>query len=535
MAFSYQIEIQRSRLGTIGHAHWHLVTVLSPSPGTSPSLPAPLSFEDYGVLVNESYFYRARWTLKDLSIGTDIIAVGQWTTPMMVTIRDNRAITLVGSVLDSELILGYEENNMSGIVTPSGAQSRLAFALQADYDTAAEGTHLAEYRSGGANANRMIAYSTALRDTPSQRIKGQVTDFEANGNVVIELTPEGTLPLLLTALFGAPTTTAYYADVTGSPTTWSSATTYAANAKVKRGSYYYTSVGNGNLNNKPECDAAGTYWTLVPDVTSGLTANFRCYKHVWKHLWDMNYISMHHYKGTTVESFVRGMATSLSIGVNRTAREVITGSVDLRFANQFIADDWENVVDSAAGYDTLPPWTASVGKVLINGVVGANFREFSGAVSRQISDKFILNGKLGPAGFSNSGSDTSGSMVAYFDDETHLQRFMGYSSAYTKPAGFTGDLIYADIQSVLEYNTPGSVDSPLEYGSKLVVRFPRALYGAVSQPIAGREQITQSITIEPCLDSTLGTDVVYEVWNRQARSSIIATGSAITVPCSAVE
>jgi hypothetical protein len=438
--------------------------------------------------------------------------------------------------LDSVFYSEYGEYDMasSGIVTPSGAKSKLALGLQTNWATAAVGTHIAEYRSGGAQANRINVYSQALRDTPSQKIKGQVSDFEATGSVVVELTPEGTLPLLLTALFGAPTTTTYYADITGTPTTWAVGTTYAEDAKVLRKGYYYTSVAGGNVGNDPACTDQ-IAWTPVPDVTSGITASLRSYRHVWKHKWDTKFVSMHQLKGSTVEAFVRGLVTGFNIGVSRGARDIITGSFDVRFANSFIAETFDDVIEPGAGYDTLPPWSASKGKVTVNGVVGGSFREFNAAVSRQITDRLVLNGKIGPDGFNNNGSDTSGSLNAYFDTEAMLYAFMGYASAYTKPAGFTGLLVYNDVVCSLAYDTPGSGGSPLNYDSKLVVRFPHCLFGSVSQPIAGREEIMQSITLEPCLDPTEDCDVIFEVWNRQANASILTAGSALTVPCSDVE
>jgi len=424
---------------------------------------------------------------------------------------------------------------MSGVITPSGAKSKLALGLQSAFGTHTKGTHIAEYRSGGLRAARANAYSQALRDTPSTRIKGQVTDFEASGSINLELTPEGIFPMVLTSLLGAPTSTTYYADVTGSPTTWAVGTTYAEDAKVLRNSYYYTSVANGNVGHDPACDAAGTYWTAVPDVTSGITANLRAYKHVWKHNWNQRYISSHQLKGSAIESFVDAIISSFSMSVSKGTRDVISASIDARACNAFIADEWTDVVESGAGADTLPPWSAVHGKILLNDISTSSFREFSFGVNRSLSDKQVLNGYLGPAGFNHGASETSGSLNAYFDSEDNLYSFMGHASAYTKPAGFTGDLVYQDVKLQLSYKTPGAGGSPLTYENKLEIHFPNCLFGAVEQPVNGREEIMQSIVLEPCYDTTEETDVIITLWNRQTNASILTSGATITPPCSAVQ
>lgn len=424
---------------------------------------------------------------------------------------------------------------MSGVITPSGAKSKLALGLQSAFGTHTKGTHIAEYRSGGLRAARANAYSQALRDTPSTRIKGQVTDFEASGSVNLELTPEGTMPLVLTSLLGAPTSTTYYADVTGSPTTWAVGTTYAEDAKVLRNSYYYTSVAGSNVGNDPACDPDGVYWTPVPDVTSGITANLRAYGHVWKHNWNQKYISSHQLKGTTIESFVDAIISSFSMSVSKGTRDVISASIDARACNAFIADAWDDVVESGAGADTLAPWTAVHGRVLVDDEVGASFREFSFGINRSLSDKQVLNGYLGPAGFNHGASEVSGSLNAYFDSEENLYAFMGHSSAYTKPAGFTGDLVYKSVKLILSYKTAGAGGSPLTYENKLEIHFPNCLFGAVEQPVNGREEIMQSIVLEPCYDTTEETDVIVTLYNRQTNASILTSGTTITPPCSAVQ
>lgn len=51
--------------------------------------------------------------------------------------------------------------------------------------------------------------------------------------------------------------------------TWSSATTYAKNAKVDHGSHYYNSLVNSNLNNNP--DTSPTFWEIIgPDNTHAM-------------------------------------------------------------------------------------------------------------------------------------------------------------------------------------------------------------------------------------------------------------------------
>lgn len=350
------------------------------------------------------------------------------------------------------------ENTMGQ--TPTGSKTLLGIGLQPDEDTAVKVTDIVEYRSGSINTGEEHVVSEALLDSPSPIHKIVNGDWKGQGSYLTEMTPQKASTKLLTSLFGAPAET----DVEGPPA-----------RKIKR----------------------------------------------WDHTFDRKYTTFVHKKDGTVNVYPFSVVESVQMRVQRGQREPLTATWGVRAGNHYIAATDTAVALDTATYDSLPPFAVARGRILIDDVAAAGFREFELNLNRNVIDEYCLTGKLGPAGFIDGTSGLDITLAAYFKDESHLAFFMGQASSPAKPYGFTGTINTVKIAIEFAYPNPSGYDSIFR------ITLPNCAFGALDIDVPGRDLLMQNIRIEPIYDGTEETDIFFEMESDELATAITTAGATI--------
>jgi hypothetical protein len=400
------IEIWRSTSGVSEAAFTLLATI--PDPGSG------FTYDDTSVTPGSLYIYRAR--RRDDSL-PEPCQYSDWTA-----LAFHRAP------------YPFKESNMScenDIVT--GVETELFVAVEACQGIPTKVDWLAEYRSGGLNRDLMRLFGRSLHNKPTMRRKVVAGRAVWEGQIVLEITPEGAFPRFALA--------------------------------------------------------------TLPVETTALSSPTR-YSHRFANKFGAKSITLIQRKGQSLFVYPGTMVSSLEVSFSKEQDDVLIGTFTIVALDEIVykldlVPTAPTLLGTAtASSDPLPPYSPVTGVATIGGVV-AGIKTITFTLNKNLGADNVFDGKRGARSHFERLADTSGSAsLNYTSDNVNLERDFGVSN----PSGAyaPGDTITS--APVLITFTPPNNGSG--FSNLLTFCFPQADVKS-AEPVEGENEVPENLTFTP--------------------------------------
>jgi len=446
------IEIWRSTSG-VSDGSFSLLTTLSDTG-------AGFSYDDAPVTYGSLYIYRAR-RRDDTKTGT-ACEYSAWSNLVFVRgpqpERNNpMAVNDILSGTDTELWVGVE--GAEGIPTKAAWK--------------------AEYTQGGIQSDLMRVYGRTLRNTPTMRRKVVYGRATFQGDIELEVTPEGAFPRLMAATF--------------------------------------------------------------PFVTTPLISPTR-YRHRFRNLFGARTVTLIQRKGRDFYVYPGAKVNALEISCSVEQDSVLMARFSVTALDEHVYNiDQFNLLaaglltylgTATASEDPLSPYSPVDGVSTIGGVT-AGIRSITYSVNKGLLKENVMDGKRGVRQNAEVKNETSGSASLFFESRNNLLRDMTGSTTLPATGIFTAGstIALAPVQTVFS-----PANNASGFSNVLGLYIPNCDI-KTDQPVQGDGESPENLTFFPvdAVGDASGTDFYIEITNSETYTSLWTPNTPITqAPTSSV-
>ncbi len=372
--------------------------------------------------------------------------------------------------------LFFKENSMEGILDSVivGGQSEIGIGLEAYEGFAVKAQKKLEYRSGGPKRTINTLFAKPLVNRPTMRRKSAPGTVMFEGQMVVEVTPEGGWLLLLAA---------FLSDVVAGavvPFTHTFANKFGAKSVT-----LYQKEGNV-LKVYPGCRVQSIQFNnLAAEPTDIVTAN-------------VNVLALNE------------VVYDLSVDPGAYARCGM----------------------DTAGLDPLPPYSGVEMVSFIANVAGT-VRTFTLSITKEMGKKKTATGKRGYSAHFETKTEIAASAEVYFENISDLLRDYGQPAPSAAPVGNTVAMATINAPFSLIFAPPNNASG---FSNTFSIVAPSAIY-SVNEDVKDEKEIVQTLTFQTVDDpaSGAGTDFYLAFVNSVSQAGLFTPAAPVpNFPSSAV-
>ncbi len=351
----------------------------------------------------------------------------------------------------------------------TGTDTELWVAVEGGYGIPTKAQWKAEYTSGSVSRDLMRIYGRTLRNSPTMRRKEVVGRAVYQGDIELEVTPEGAFPRLMSALF--------------------------------------------------------------PFTTTNLTSPAR-YRHRFYNAFGARSVTIIQRKGRSLYVYPGCLVNSFELTTSKEQDSALTARFGIYACDEFVyeLDFFSNALTylgtATASEDPLLPYTPVDATATI-GALTASIRSVTVSASKNLGREFVLDGKRGARQAYETRTETGGSANLFFSSMTNIRRDL--TGVTTDPSGaYAAGSILATASVSMTFNPANNSSA---FSNILTVCFPNAAI-KTDEPVSGDAEIPENLTFFPidAVGDPSGTDFYLEITNSETYSSLWTPNTPITTP-----
>lgn len=258
------------------------------------------------------------------------------------------------------------------------------------------------------------------------------------------------------------------------------------------------------------------------------------YDHLFSETFDQFSGTMSERRGTSFFCHPGTRINGLDVKVDPDSAEQVMFTLETNHLNQLLYAQESDLGLDTAGFDTLLPPAAVDSLLKIAGSLSADAKTADLKLKRGLKARRGMNGTRGATSHYLGRSEHSATVGLHFSTEAELLRYFGQAQQAQQqivyPYGATNTIQYVPLSLLL----PMPLNAA-NFQNQIEIIFPAAAYQKVGQPVAGEDEIIQTIEIHPYIDPVANTSLQVRVRNSKTFAATVATGvPVVAVPLNSV-